>query len=222
MLIPEHMTYVSRGAAALALLAALAAPARGEPRTYQVQPNKSRLVVHLLKEGIGAALAHEHVVRATAMRGAIRLDPAQPGRSSIQITVDARKLEVDEPGLRRRYGLDPISAADREKVRRHMHGADQLYTRRFPRIAFSSSRVTPLGGDRYRVRGTLTIRGKSRSVQLDVRSHLQGDRFKGSGQLKLKQSRFGYKPYSAGLGAVRVKDRAILNIYLEARRSGGR
>lgn len=191
--------------------------ASAQPRRYVVSSAKSRLVARLFKAGLGSRLAHDHLIVPGRLEGTIDLDPARPDRARIAITVDARSLRADPPALRRRYGLPPIDAGDVAKIQRNLHAIDQLYTATFPAIRFVSRRVEPLGADRYRVRGVLTLRGVSRRVSLTVRARLSGGVLKGSGRLSMLQSGFGYKPYSAALGLVRVADRAGVDIYIEAR-----
>lgn len=204
------------GAAVLGGLILLGATAGAEPRTFRLDNKKSQLVVHLLKDGLGARLAHDHVIRARSISGEATVDPESPAASSIRVTVDARTLAADEPWLRKKYGMkEMLDAGDRGEVEKNMKAKGQLYTDRYPQIRFVSKALEPRGEGRYAVRGTLTIRGVSRPVSLTVKARVVGERFKASGQLRFKQSDFGYKPYSAAGGLVKVKDRATLNIYLE-------
>ena len=62
------------------------------------------------------------------------------------------------------------SSIDTGVVRRdeHLHSADYLGVNRYPDITFTSSRVTAEPDGRLHVVGTLTIKGVSREVALDV------------------------------------------------------
>jgi polyisoprenoid-binding protein YceI len=53
--------------------------------------------------------------------------------------------------------------ADRDN---HLRGADFFDAEKFPEMRFTSTAVEPLGGDRYTVRGDLTIKGVTRPVEL--------------------------------------------------------
>ena len=194
-------------------------PARAEPRTYQLIPGKCSLVVQLFKDGAGARFAHDHVIQARKLSGAITVDPEALGVTSIRITVDARSLDPDAATLRKKYGLPGhLSPGDRSKVAANMRAEDQLNVARYPSITFRSTGVAALKAPgRYTVTGKLTLRGVTREVSLAVKAKLVGGVLKGGGQLRIKQSDFGYKPYSAGLGLVKVKDGATINIYLEAK-----
>ena len=205
----------------LPLLLLAASPAAAEPRTYTLVPGRCSFVAQLFKDGIGSGFAHDHVVRARTLSGTVKLDPAAPRASELRIQVDARSLDPDPPALRKAYGYkEMLSASDRGKVAANMKGADQLNVKRFPKITFRSTRVAPMKkAGRYKVEGKLTLRGVTRKVSMIVKARLSGDTLKGTGQLRIKQSQYGYEPYSAGLGMVKVKDPVTINIYLEAKAS---
>ena len=46
---------------------------------------------------------------------------------------------------------------------------------------------------------------------------MDGGLLRGRAQLTLKQSSFGYQPYSAALGAIKNKDEVVLHIDLAAK-----
>lgn len=89
---------------------------------------------------------------------AIDLDPAKPETSSAKLSVDiaslttgnadADTIALDEPWLNRRA---------------------------FPQATFVSSAVERRGDDRYAVTGTLTIRGKSRTLVVPLTTAAQAD-----------------------------------------------
>ena len=200
------------------VLLLLAGAARAAPKTYDLQPKRSTLVAHLLKAGAGSRFAHDHVVQARELSGVVVVDRKHPGSSRISVTVKTASLRADEPALRRSYGLkSKLSEADRRKVEQNMRSRGQLHTARYPQITFVSDRLVPLRDGRFRVYGKLTIRGVSRSVVTTVKASVSGAIFKGSCQLVIRQSSFGYKPYSAMLGLVSVRDVATINIYLQGK-----
>lgn len=200
------------------LFLCVAGTAGAAPVTYTLQPKRSKLVAHLLKAGAGSRFAHDHVVEARKVSGTVVVDAAAPGRSRISVTVPTRSLRADEPRLRRQYGMkSTLSPKDRQKVEQNMRSRGQLYTARHGSITFVSKKVEGLSRGRYRVFGTLTIRGVSRSVAATVSASVSGATFKGSCQLRVRQSHFGYKPYSAMMGLVSVRDLITINIYLQGR-----
>jgi len=90
--------------------------------------------------------------RMKAVEGSIMLDDANLQRSTVVAIIDAAGIET---GIKSRDA--------------HLRSADFLNTKVYPLIEFRSSHVGP-GTDRdmLKVRGLLTIAGKTREVELDV------------------------------------------------------
>src|SRR3989442_5986753 len=105
-----------------------------------------------------------------------------------------------------------------------MKAESQLHVAKFPMIRFSSTTITAETQDRFLVTGQLTIRGVTKAVQFPAKVVMTGKAFRGTATLELAQSAFGYKPYSALLGAIKNKDGVTLHIDLVAvpEEAGGR
>src|SRR5579859_2725325 len=88
----------------------------------------------------------------TGVSGTLRLDEADPARSSVVVEIDAASLDTGEP-----------------RRDTHLRSADFLDVERYPVLTFTSTRVEPVGNDRFRVEGDLTIRGITRAAVLDTR-----------------------------------------------------
>jgi polyisoprenoid-binding protein YceI len=86
------------------------------------------------------------------VHGTLEFDPDNPRATSVEVTIDARKLWSGEP------------ARDE-----HLRGADFLDVEHHPTITFRGSEVEVVGATEGRLRGELTIRGVSRPVTLNVR-----------------------------------------------------
>jgi polyisoprenoid-binding protein YceI len=186
--------------------------------TLQVDAARTRLVVRTYKEGLGSGLAHDHVVEATEVSGTVEYDPARPEGSSVVIETRTATLRIDDPAARRRSGVEgEISASERADVAKAMRAPDQLDVARYPTIRFASTRVVPEGEGRLRVTGSLTIRGVTREVSFPVTVALEDGALRARATLRFLQSSFGYRPYSALLGAIRNKDEVSLEVDLVAR-----
>ncbi len=85
------------------------------------------------------------------VHGTLDFNLETPADSSVEITIDARKIWTGEP------------ARDT-----HLRSADFLDVENFPEITFKGNQVVVIGEVDYRVTGELTIRGVTRSVTLDV------------------------------------------------------
>lgn len=178
----------------------------------EIDPTQSELVVQLFKAGPASALAHDHVVHATEYGGALRGDPADPARVTVVIDVKAASLRADEPALRRKYGLPDMSDKERGQVQSTMESEGQLDVAHHPALRFASKRVVEQGEGHYLVAGDLTIRDVTRPVELPVDVERAGNTVRARGTLRFQQSSFGYRPYSAFMGAVKNRDEVVLHV----------
>ncbi len=83
--------------------------------------------------------------------GSLRFDPADPVRSRVSATIDARNLWTGEK--------------DRDA---HLRSADFLDVEKYPEITFVGEEVELLGDHDFLVHGDLTLRGVKRKVPLKV------------------------------------------------------
>ncbi len=200
--------------AALSAIAVAALPSRAEPLSYRIDPARSEFVVQVFKAGVGATLAHDHVVRATAYAGRIEADPADPTTTStsIAVEVESSSLMVDEPMVRQKYGLETqLGETQREQVQTTMESESQLAVARYPVMRFDSTRVERGRHGDFAVTGELTIRGVTRSIEFPVRAEQRDGAVHAWGSFRFKQTDFGFQPYSALLGAVRTQDEVVLH-----------
>jgi polyisoprenoid-binding protein YceI len=85
------------------------------------------------------------------VRGSLEFDPDQPAALAIEATIQANQLWTGE--------------AQRDQ---HLRGGDFLDIGKHPTITFKSISSACVGASDYQVSGTLTIRGISRPVELDL------------------------------------------------------
>lgn len=202
------------GAAASALLLV---PGLARSATLRVDPERTRLAVRTFRDGVGSGLAHDHVVEAAEVTGQVEYDAARPEASSIVVEARTATLRVDEPAARRRLGVEgDLSDGHRADVAKAMRAPDQLDVARYPTIRFASTRVALEAGGRLRVTGQLTLRGVTRDVSFAATVAFESGAFRGRATLTFLQSSFGYRPYSALLGAIRNKDEVTLHVDLVA------
>ena len=211
---PRSPAWIAGGAAVALLLGSGVAWSA----TFSVDAEVTRLTVHVYRDGIGSALAHDHVVEATQVTGQVEYDAARPEASSIVIEARTDTLRVDDTAARRRLGVEgELSDSQRADVTKAMRAPDQLDVARYPTIRFASTRVVAGGEGRLRVTGELTLRGVTREVTFPATVTLEGGVLRGRASLRFLQSSFGYRPYSALLGAIRNKDEVGLDVDLVAR-----
>jgi polyisoprenoid-binding protein YceI len=92
--------------------------------------------------------------RFKTFSGAIEVDAENPDRSKVSVEIDAATIDT--------------GVADRDA---HLRSADFLEVEQHPKIVFRSSRVSGAHanpGDRFKVEGTLEIRGQALPVTLEA------------------------------------------------------
>lgn len=182
---------------------------------YTLDKKQSEVLVKTWKEGVAAALAHNHVIQATEFSGAISFDPAAPEAATVKVTVQAASLVPDEAALRKRNG-EPVEVgeADRKKIAENMLGEGQLNAAKFPTISFASTGVSHDAKGALVLAGQLTLHGVTKPVSLPVTIAVKDQQLVGDGKLRFRTSDFGIKPYSAALGTVRNRDEVELVLHL--------
>ena len=189
---------------AAALAGAVIAPSSALAEERLIDTKRSTITLHVAKSGLFRVFADNHVISAPVTEGSFDDGPG----SRIQFVVDARRLQVLDPGL---------SPDQRQQVQTRMLGPEVLDVDRFPQIRFESTTMERLKLDAWLVRGELTLHGQTRPVTVKVTPE-QG-RYKGSASLK--QTDFGITPISIAGGTVTVKDEVRVDADILARARPG-
>lgn len=173
--------------------------------TYAIGPETGALTVHTGRAGVGAAVGHDLVLEVTAWNGTVELDADQPDSCRVRVTVDPRSFEVRAAT----GGVKPLTASDRNEIRRNI---DKLLApNRVPSITFRSTTAV-VAGENMSVTGELTIGSTTRSTQLDGVIGGRPDQTTVTARTTVVQSTFGITPYSALLGALRVRDAVEVHV----------
>jgi len=167
-------------------------------RTHSLGPEAGRITLNVYRDGVAARMGHNLVLEATKWRGKVEVEADDPAASSVKLTIDPRSLEIIEAS----GGIKPLSDKDRADIKNKINDKI-LLTRRNPEITFQSTEVSGIAPN-IKVEGNLTLAGKSLPLTLDVRVDESSGR--ASGKTTLQQSSFGIKPFSAMLGALKIKD----------------
>lgn len=142
----------------------------------------------------------------TKVTGTVEFDEANPAASSINVTIDVASGDTREP--------------QRDA---HLKSADFFEVEKFPTITFVSKEVVKSGDDSFEVVGDLTIRGVTRTIDLnveDVTPEMKDPygfyRRGASARTKIMRSDFGLK-YNAPLetGGVLIGDEIQITIDTE-------
>jgi polyisoprenoid-binding protein YceI len=167
---------------------------------YVLGPDDGELLVKTRREGAASRVGHDVTLRAARWSATMSVDARAPGRSSVQADIDAGSLVVrDASG-----GALALTDSQRQEIERNTR-EKVLHSDKHHTITFASTAVS---GDNSRasVTGDLTINGVTRQTTLDVRVKTPAGLLRMSGATTVVQTDFGIKPYSALLGALRVRD----------------
>jgi YceI-like domain len=147
--------------------------------------------VFSFKEGALSALAHDLEIKV--------------GRFTIEISDD---LAVDATFAAGSLSVlhaikdgrpHPVSDGDKRKIEQNI-ADDVLETRRFPDIRFRAAKATPAGSG-FVLAGELSLHGKTRPLEIKTQL-VSGTQV---AEVTLHQPDFGIKPFSAMLGALKIK-----------------
>jgi polyisoprenoid-binding protein YceI len=130
-------------ALAVALLLALTAAAQD---TWQLDPPHSSAQFSVRHLGVSTVRG-----AFTKVSGSMQYDAAMPGKSSIQVTIEAASVDTR------------VEMRDND-----LRSANFLDVQKYPAITFQSKKVESAGPGKLKVTGDLTIHGVTKEVILDV------------------------------------------------------
>jgi len=128
----------------------------------------------------------------------------------VSATFDTTSLRVLYAVVSGQPVPDALSAGDRRKIEKTI-ADDVLVTSKHPDARFESS-VISAAGDDFVARGTLTLAG--REQDLTARVHREQGAY--GTELVLDQRSFGIVPYSAMLGALKLKPEVRIRVRVPA------
>lgn len=175
-----------------------------EATQHEIGPESGTLQVKTYREGMASKAGHDLVIDVTSWRAKVTADEDSVP-VSVELSADPRSLRVKDG----HGGAKPISDKDRDDIAKNIDkkvlGAEA--------IEFRSTGVERAGGDgRLQVSGELRIAGTARSLSFGLSTGPDGHV---EGTVPLKQSEWGIKPYTALMGALKVRD--DVEVVLDAR-----
>lgn len=164
--------------------------------TYSLGPANGQLLLKTTRTGLGAKAGHDLTIEVTRWNAGVVIDTANPAGSSVRLEADANSFEVRQGT----GGVKPLTDGDRADIKKTIR-EKVLHTDRHPAITFSSTKV---GGtqESFTLEGDLAISGASQPAT--VRGGIADGRARGSATVV--QTRWGIKPYTAFLGALKLAD----------------
>jgi polyisoprenoid-binding protein YceI len=170
--------------------------------TYELGPGDGRVLVKTGREGLAARAGHDLTMEITQWSAQVTVPAAEEGgiaAATLTAELDLGSLAVREGT----GGAKPLSDRDRRDIKAQ---ASKILGDP-AKASFASSRViaAPAGSPSANgaVEGTLTLRGTSRPLRLQVTSPAPGA-YRGSATIR--QSDFGITPYSGFFGTLKLKN----------------
>jgi polyisoprenoid-binding protein YceI len=168
--------------------------------TFNVDPAHTMVMFKVRHLGISTVTG-----RFATFTGSFQLDPASGEAANATLSVDVASVNTDN---------------DRRNA--HLKSPDFFNADSFPKLTFASTSIQKLSGNKYKVNGTLTIRGITKPVTLD--GELAGTRQTPQGWLAalsltgtVKRKEFGLMWDRVTEGVAVVADDVTLQVDIEAK-----
>jgi polyisoprenoid-binding protein YceI len=175
--------------------------------THSLGPQAGKITVNVYREGVAAKMGHDLVLEATKWSGKADVNADDPSASSVEVTVDPTSLEI----IGAKGGAKPLSDKDKADIKKNIN-EKILQTSKHREITFKSSETSG-SAPNVKVKGNLTLVGNTQPITLDVKVDESSGRV--SGKITFQQSSFGIKPFSAMLGALKIKDSVEIEFDVE-------
>src|SRR5580698_7494502 len=120
------------------LAAAVPVVAQENAQQKAIDTQRSTITIHVGKSGLFSAAAHDHTINAPVSSGTI----LESGTPHIEFRVETAKMTV-KPDSK-------IDAKDQATIQTHMEEMT-LETKKYPEIAFRSSRIERIAGGQWKV-----------------------------------------------------------------------
>lgn len=176
-----------------------------------VEPTASRIFTFVQGTGMG----HSHGIEAKLQSGRLILGAEQDAG---QFVFDMKSFDADTKLAREVVGLEGETAAwMRDQVNKEIHSEALLDTLKFSTATFDIESSRPLGLHKktgnpgYELVGKLTLKGVTQPIKFPVEVALKEGWLHVIGKFAFKQTDYGIKPVSKGLGSVGVTDQLTVN-----------
>jgi polyisoprenoid-binding protein YceI len=168
---------------------------------YELGPQNGTLLLRTRRQGVAASIGHDLTIEVG--RWSAEADVTDdPAGGRIRARVDIGSLTVREGT----GGAMPLTADNRTEIERNARKALDADT--FPEATFESSRVTG-SPPHIVIEGTLTLHGAGASQRIEI-DETGPDRYRA--RATVVQTQFGIKPYSAFLGALKLRDEVEVDV----------
>jgi polyisoprenoid-binding protein YceI len=178
---------------------------------YVIDPQASRIEIHVFKGGLLGGLGDDHRIILGRFTGSAEAGTA--GSWTVRVTGDAGSLEVKDRNA---------SEATRLEIQQTMLGPTQLDVTHYPFVELRSRSVT-LGSapGSLHLLADLTLHGVTRQEEFSLATERAGDHLRVYGKKTLRLRDYRIQPVRKALGAVRVSNEFELVYDITLRRKTG-
>jgi len=178
---------------------------------YVMDTRASQFTVQVFSGGLLSAFGHSPTIAIRDFLGEAQVNPIEPERSSLKITIQAASLAVK----------DDISNKDRREIERTMQ-QDILEISAYPEIDYECSNIAATkaaeGQFSVTLNGDLTMHGVTRAQTVTARATLTVDALRAFGTFFVLQTDYDLKLASVAGGALKVKDELKFSFNILARK----
>jgi polyisoprenoid-binding protein YceI len=175
------------------------------PGRFRLGPNSGRLLLRTRRQGVGSKVGHDLAIEVTDWSAEVDVPEGRPPAAKVTARLELGSLTVREGT----GGAMALTDKDRREIEENARRS--LDVQRHPTATFESSHVA-VGDDGGTISGTLTLHGTAAPIEVRIRE-VAPERYHGTAVVI--QSAHGVKPYSAFLGALRVRDEVEVDIEVD-------
>ena len=209
------------GATASSSVGAAEPAPRAGVTLFRIDPQTSEIRVLVYRAGSLANLGHNHVLLLHPDQGWIE-STASIAASSFYLRFPLERVIVDDAARRREEGADfpgEIPEGSKQGTAHNMLGEALLDAAHYPSVSIRSAAIAA-HGDSFTAIVHVNVAGHDSNLSATFTREDSGSGgLVASGQLNLRQSELGLKPFSIMLGALQVQDQMIVKFRIVATRT---
>ena len=171
--------------------------------TYEITQAQGDLLLYTTVEGPAASMGHDLILRPTSWRGTVVVGETA-SQCQVQVTVDMSTLVV----CGSKGGIKRVGEGDLKIINANIRKVLAVET--YPTLTFESTEIT---GDweKATLSGQLNLCGRSENQSFEITANPdQSISLDGT----ITQTRYGVKPFSTMIGAMRLGDDVTVKVSL--------
>ncbi|MDD5774200.1 MAG: YceI family protein [bacterium] len=173
---------------------------------HEFGPGNMTLSIYTYKSGILSTLGYDLFIKATDFKMSMEIKGENAKENKIGLEVNADSLKVASLMMTESTDNNILTEGHKNEIDSNIKGSNVLNVKKYPKITFISKKIFE-EADCFKVTGDLTIRDKTKEIEMVLKKDIEKPDTKFSGSFDLYQTKFGIRPYSAMFGTLCVKDK---------------